>query len=79
MKKECEGFNLCIYLGTVRNNVIRGNGLKLCQRKFRLLNKHFMLRKSDVMHWTRLPMEVVESQSLEVFKKRVDTVLRDMV
>ena len=32
-----------------------------------------------VMHQHRLPREVVESQSLEVFKKRVDMALRDMV
>ncbi|KFQ27283.1 hypothetical protein N332_13321, partial [Mesitornis unicolor] len=55
------------------------NGCKLEKGRFRLdiRKKLFTMRVVD--HWNRLPREVVEAPSLEIFKVRLDGAVSNLI
>ncbi|KAK4830877.1 hypothetical protein QYF61_013806 [Mycteria americana] len=57
--------------------LVKGLEHKSCEEWLRELG--LLARGGVVKHWNRLPREVVELPSLEVFKRRLDVVPRDMV
>ncbi|KFO87746.1 hypothetical protein N320_02535, partial [Buceros rhinoceros silvestris] len=55
------------------------NGFKLKEGRFRLDIRKKFFTASVVTHWNRLPQEIVDALSLEMFKARLDGALSNLI
>ncbi|KFM13131.1 hypothetical protein AS27_07243, partial [Aptenodytes forsteri] len=55
------------------------NGFKLKKGRFRLEIRQKFFTMRVVRHWNRLPREVVDAPSLEVFMAKLDGALSNLV
>ncbi|KFO69771.1 hypothetical protein N303_11476, partial [Cuculus canorus] len=55
------------------------NGYKLVRDRFKLDIRRKFFTMRVVRHWHRLPREVVDAPSLEVFKARLDGALGSLI
>ena len=72
-------WNGYIIFTRVGSDRTRGNGFKLRQGRFRLDIRRKFFTQTVVMHWNRLPKEVVDAPSLEAFEARLDVALGSLV
>ena len=63
----------------VDNSRTRGNSFKLKEGRFRLDIRGKFFTRRQVRCWNRLPREVVDAPSWEVFKARLDGALGSLV
>ena len=57
----------------------RGNGFTLKEGRFELVTRKKLFTVRVVRHWNRLPREVVDAPSLEVFKARLEGALSNLL
>ena len=60
------------------NNLTRSNGHKLCHKRFQTNVAKNFFTYSTVKEWNKLPYDVVQSQSINEFKTKLDKYWKDI-